>query len=261
MALRHIDSDALLPKLDAAWRRAGPEAVIATDGDGTLWAGDIGQALFDALLAERGVREAADAMLRREAARFDIDLGDATTPSDVAGQLLAAYRAGRYAEDRAFAMMAWAFAGWSLSALTAFTREVLDVFGFEAAVREELKPVLSWAREEDVPVWLVSASPQCAVLAAADVLSIPPERTLSMEPARRDAVLEAKLAQPATYGPGKMLRLSTATGGQPIVAAFGDSSYDLEMLHAAEIPVAVYPAASLAARLGELTEVWILGGD
>jgi len=258
---RAIQTEALLLRLDVARQRMGTNAIIATDGDGTLWAGDIGDALFDTLLEERGVRQQAVGMLRDEAQRFGLAVSDQATPTEVAATLVESYRSGGYAEDRAFAMMAWAFAGWAEEELAAFARRVLREFGFQSALREELKVVLKWADEKGVPVWLVSASPQCGVLAAAEVLNLPPERTLSMEPNRSGGVLEAGLAKPATYGPGKMMRLSAATNDQPILAAFGDSSYDAAMLCAAEVPVAVYPAPSLKELLPSIEGAWVLGSD
>ena len=258
---RAIQTEALLLRLDVARQRMGANAIIATDGDGTLWVGDIGEALFETLLAERGVRQQAAGMLRDEAQRFGLEVSDQATPTEVAATLLESYRTGGYAEERAFAMMAWAFAGWPEEELAVFSRRVLHDFGFENALREELKVVLQWAAEKAVPVWLVSASPQCGVLAAAEVLNIPSERTLSMEPNRSGGVLEAGLAKPATYGRGKMTRLSAATNDQPLLAAFGDSGYDGAMLRAAEVPVAVYPAPSLKEMLPSLDGVWVLGGD
>ncbi|MFP6684745.1 MAG: haloacid dehalogenase-like hydrolase, partial [Polyangiaceae bacterium] len=148
---RAIQTEALLLRLDVARQRMGANAIIATDGDGTLWAGDIGDALFETLLAERGVRQQAAGMLRDEAQRFGVAVSDQATPTEVAATLLESYRTGGYAEDRAFAMMAWSFAGWTEEELAVFSRRVLHDFGFENALREELKVVLQWAAEKAVP--------------------------------------------------------------------------------------------------------------
>ena len=47
--------------------RAEPGGAIAFDGDGTLWSGDIGEDLFEALLEGGRIEEVAHAALAREA--------------------------------------------------------------------------------------------------------------------------------------------------------------------------------------------------
>ena len=66
----------------------------------------------------------------------------------------------------------------------------------------------------------------------------------------REVVL-ARLAGPATYGPGKVAALRARVHGATIVAAFGDSPYDLSMLCEAELPVAVRPKSALRERAAE----------
>ena len=250
-----------LERLRSATPRSG---MLAFDGDGTLWRGDIGEALFEALLAERGVRPAALGALRAEARRCE--LGEpaaepgASEPdaTGVAAFLYAAYRRGAYADADAFAMMAWAFAGWALDELDARIARFLDDIDFEAAVRRPLGAVLRWAERSGVEVWLVSASPLAAVRAAGARLGIGPDRVLAMTPRVADRRLCAELALPATYGPGKLARLRSARPDAELLGAFGDSTYDFDLLAASRLPVMVSPSAALRARGHELPRAVVL---
>src|SRR5262249_54872417 len=96
----------------AAMRTSGDDprtSLLATDADGTLWSGDIGIDLFEALLASHGVRDDAREALAAEARAHGIDdTGDANA---IASRLYDAFKAERYPDREAFAMMTWAFAG------------------------------------------------------------------------------------------------------------------------------------------------------
>ena len=248
----------LCDRLDLAHAGLAPGAVIASDGDGTLWRGDIGDELFLAALRDQALREPAREALLDEAAIHGIDTPGAGDANDVAGLLFDALRAGRYDEERAFGMMAWAFAGWSLSELAVWSRRVLDDLDFEVAVRAELRPMLAWARDRSVPVWLVSASPLAIALEAARRLGIAAERVVAMEPAVERGMVQPRLGKRATYGEGKLLRLREATDA-PLLAAFGDSGYDAAMLRAAELPVAVHPSPGLRALAPAMKGLIVVG--
>ncbi len=249
----------LLEKLEVAHASLGAGSVMASDGDGTLWQGDIGDELFLAALRDDALREPARAALLEEAKRHSVDTHGAGGATDVARRLFGALQAGRYDEERAFGMMAWAFAGWSLRELALRSRQVLDDIDFEAALRTELRPVLVWARDRGVPLWLVTASPLAIALEAAGRLSIPAERVVAMEPAVQGGVVQPRLAKRTTYGQGKLLRLREATDA-PLLAAFGDSSYDAAMLRAAELPVAVHPSPELQALAPAIKGLVVVGG-
>src|SRR6185437_6994743 len=240
---------ALLSRLDAA-HAAHPGAVVGTDADGTLWEGDVGVELFEALLADGDVREAAREALVEEARAFGVVVpagGDATA---VARALYEAHVAGAYPNDRAFAMMAWAFAGHTRGEVRACADRVLEARGFEGKLRPALRAVLAWAGERGVPVYVVSASPLEIVLSAAERLGIGADRVAAMTPAvGADGVLLPRLAGPAVYGEGKLTALDRVRPGarDALLAAFGDSPYDAHLLRAAHVPVAVAPSPALTA--------------
>src|SRR6185437_6530546 len=116
---------ALVARLDAALA-AHPGTLLATDADGTIWEGDVGVELFETLLAAGAVREAAREALEEEARLDGVAVpagGDATA---VARALYEAHLAGAYPNDRAFAMMAWAFAGHTRGEVRACADRVLE---------------------------------------------------------------------------------------------------------------------------------------
>jgi HAD superfamily phosphoserine phosphatase-like hydrolase len=239
----------------------GARAAIAFDADGTLWEGDVGEDLFEAFLAERGARPAAEAALVREAEAHGASAAGA---HDAARSLYEAFRAGRYPEDRAFAMMAWCFAGWTEAEVADLAERVLEERRIEARLRAALRPVLEWARARGVDVFVVSASPRAIVERGVRRLGLPAERVLAMTPAVRDGRLLPELGAPATYGDGKVRALERAVPagapGEPLalLAAFGDSAYDAPMLRAARVPVAVAPSPKLLALAPTLPGLIVL---
>jgi phosphatidylglycerophosphatase C len=248
-AIPRTQADEILARLHVEAERL-PGGVIASDADGTIWDGDVGYDLFETLLAERAVREEAREALLAEAREHGIAVdGDANAVTQV---LFDAHNDGRYPHDRAFAMMAWAFAGWRRDELRAFCERVLDQRGLMARVRPGLRAVFAWAKDHGVEAYVVSASPIEMVHAAVERarLGIGPDRVVAMTPAADErGVIQPRLAGPVVYGEGKLYALEGAREGarRALIAAFGDSAYDAAMLRAARIPVAVTPAPPLRA--------------
>ncbi len=255
--------EALLPRV-----RGG---VIATDADGTLWDGDVGIDLFEALLDARGVRPEATNALATDAAL--IGLTSSSDPNVLARSLYEAYKHNRYRRDRAFAMMAWVFAGWTIRELDTFVERVLDDGKIGSRVRPEMREVLAWAAKNDVEVFIVSASAWSIVVAAGLRLGVPKDRIAAMMPGvTRDGVIQPQLVGPVVYGEGKLHALERAwqMRGDPharttlkgsnieVLAAFGDSAYDAALLRAAEVAVAVPPAPELIAMGASIPKLVVL---
>jgi len=253
-------ADTLIEQLERAHDALEGEVAIASDGDGTIWQGDIGDAIFMSAIDQGVLRVDALAALREQASEHDIALDPSLAndnPNAVALQLFEALRQQRYPERDAFSMMSWAFAGFSVPEMRAFAHDVLDAFSFEAAVRGEMRAVLDWARDRGVPFWLVSASPLAAVLEAASRLGIDEARVVAMDPVVSEGVLQPRLASTPTYAEGKMQRLRAATDSA-LLAAFGDSSYDAAMMHEAKLAVGVYPNDALRAELGKMSHAVVI---
>jgi phosphoserine phosphatase len=220
--------------------------VIAADADGTLWSGDIGIDAFTTLLGRRMIREPALAALNEEARLLHLEpMSDA---NDQGRRLYDEFEAGNYPEDRAFAMMAWALAGYAPDEAFAFAAEVIERTDLASRLHGELVPILLWAEQQNVPLYVVSASPEWIVRPAVDRLRVPVTRVFAMKAAEGEGRMRSRITGPVTYGQGKLTALRSAIGQNPLLAAFGDSAYDLPMLGQAEIPVAVRPKPDLAAR-------------
>jgi phosphatidylglycerophosphatase C len=238
----------LLPRLAEARRRLGPDALLAFDADGTLWEGDVGFDTFDALVGARAVRADALEALRDEARRHGLAPGP--DPNDLARALYEAYLAGAYPEDRVCSMMAWAFAGFRKGECEAFARDVVASARLDRRLQAEIEPVLAWARDERVAVWIVSASPRASVEAAARALDFDPRNVIAVTPAEGpDETLLPRTLEPMPYDQGKADLLRQATGGAPVIAAFGNGAFDAPMLWLAAHPVAVRPSPALLGRL------------
>lgn len=238
---------------------AGQRSLIAFDGDGTLWSGDIGDELFEGLLARRAIRREAQAELEAEAGRFEV-VAPTPDPHDVAAALFAAYRAGRYPEDRAFAMMAWALAGHTEGEALALAAAVLEQRPVVGRIHEGVAPLLAWAADRGVEAWIVSASPRPMVLAAAAEIGVEPSRVIAMTPALDGDRLAPRIAGEIVYGEGKRRALAAARPGAAWLAVFGDSGWDVSMMVHAEVQVAIDPKPSLLARRAEVPELVRLAG-
>ena len=241
-----VTADALCSRLRAQHQRA-PSGAIVSDGDGTLWKGDVGDALFDFVLEKGGFLEAAREALLAEVRSLGLPAaGDANTLALV---LREAYRTGIYDEGRYFAMQAWAFAGWREAELGTTCADVLDRFGFDDGVRAGMRRVLGWCQEVSVPFFIVSASPEAIVDEAARRLGLDRGHVLAMRPAIDGGVVQPLLAATATYGKGKVARLGERLGDVPVLAAFGDNIWDAAMLERAALAVMVAPKPALRERM------------
>lgn len=240
-----------------AERRAAGGGLVAFDADGTLWSGDIGMDVFDALLEAQGVREAAADALAREAAAAGIAASG--SPTEVARALGRAWEAGRYDEPRAFAMMAWAFAGWHGDEVAAFALRVFERTRLRERVHASLREVFAWVERSRVETLVVSASPEIVVRAALRHVALPLADVVAMAPRIEGGVLQPELGAPAVYGPGKVAAIERVRPGVRLIAAFGDSGYDVAMLRAARVRVAVAPKPALREAAASLGDVFVLG--
>jgi phosphatidylglycerophosphatase C len=255
-ATPRVTADDVLQRLAVELDRAPLHAtgpLLASDADGTIWDGDVGYDLFEALLAARGVRdEARDALADEARAIGASPEGDANT---LAVRLYEAFKDERYPHDRAFAMMAWIFAGWRADELSAFTAKVLSDGRIDTRIRPKMLDIFRWAEGRGVAIYVVSASPRAIIESAAPRLGIPRDRLVAMTPrVSAEGVVLPSLEGPIVYGEGKVKALQSALAregsGKPnLLGAFGDSTYDAAMLRASRVPVAVTPSAGLVALL------------
>jgi phosphatidylglycerophosphatase C len=259
-----------------ALARQRPGGIIATDGDGTLWSGDVGEDLFHAFL-NQGRVEAPALEAFRSVARSH-DLSDAGQGTEIARRIYARYLEGAYPEDRMCELMTWCFAGWTRAEVQAFASDVVDRNGLSARLHREVHSVLERARVAGIEAVLVSASPFAVVREAglrvgfdeAHVVAALPRYDASPDAgtggdgsipagpkpdeARRGAErMLPEVERPIPYGPGKVSRLRELVGHErPIYASFGDNAFDVALLAGASVPVAVRPKPRLRALAAEV---------
>ncbi|NVJ25135.1 MULTISPECIES: HAD family hydrolase [Myxococcus] len=229
--------------------QAAPGGLLAFDGDGTLWSGDVGDDLFMAVTGRDAVRDEARPRMEQVAAAHGLELEGSN--STLARRLFTAFQAGRIAERDICEMATWLFAGWPVEELRAFARGVVESHGVAERVHPEVRLVVDWAREQDIPCYVVSASPLAVVEAAARVVGISSEHVIASTPQSAGGTVLPDVVAPIPYGPGKVTCLRARTE-RPLYAAFGDNVFDLELLTESRVPVAVRPKPRLLERADRL---------
>jgi phosphoserine phosphatase len=230
---------------------AEPRGIIATDADGTLWSGDVGEDLFHAFLDFGRVEPAGTDAICRNAR--DHSISDAGTGIEVARRIYSAYLEGRFPEQAVCELMTWCFAGWRRDEVGAFTREVVDRGRIASRIHRELMGLVERARRAGIEVILVSASPIVVVHEAGSRFGFDEATVVAARPRYDGDVMLAEVEPPIPYGPGKVSRLRERIGeARPILAAFGDNGFDVALLSCAAVPVAVRPKDRLRERAGDV---------
>lgn len=245
-----------IARIDEQAKEAGGGA-IATDGDGTLWSGDIGEDFFAALLEQRRLLAAVHAPLVREAREHGVDAsGDAVA---LAHRIHAAYLAGTFPEERVCEIMTWAAAGARRVDIDGFARDVIQAIDLERRLHREAIAVVEHARKHGIDVYLVSASPRSIVLAAAEAIGIPfPNVVAATERVDGEGLVLAEVDRPIPYNEGKVKRLREKLAQRPLYAAMGDNAFDIPLLSESRMPIAIRPKARLVDRSAEVKGLVVL---
>jgi phosphoserine phosphatase len=244
-----LSPEAVTERLDGALEGLDGEAqrLITLDADGTIWDVDVGVSIFEALLDRGDVRPEAEEALVSDARRFNIELPQGGGAMEAARALHQAFFDGRYPDDLAYAMNAWAFAGHTEAEADAIAQDVLRSLGVADRIRPAFPRLFEWASRRGVDAYVVSASPVWIIRAGAALLGLSPDRGIAMAPAVRGGVIEPRIEGPICYGPGKLEKIRATRPAAVLIGAFGDSAWDAAMLRAARVPVAVTPSEKLLA--------------
>jgi phosphoserine phosphatase len=236
-------------------REPGPSG-LAFDADGTLWSGDVGEDVFHFACENGLIRKEALDELARVAREHGVAEGK--TPSDLAREIHVAYRLGKVDERLTCEVMTWSYAGFSPEELRLVAREAFSSRGLAGRVREILAPVQDWARREALRIIVVSASPRAIVDEALKHIGFDVFDIAGAEPVVADGRIAARMAGPVPYGADKRAAGLALLTGHDWLASFGDNSFDVELLRAARVGVAVCPKPGLRARLNEIDGVLVV---
>lgn len=248
-----VASAKLTAELSALLGDTDPSGVVmAFDGDGTLWSGDVGEDLFRAAMRDDFLVDDAMPALLHEAKTHRIAVNDAASANAVARVLLAAYLAGHYPERETCAMMAWCYAGHALAEVQALALSALKEQDLASRLHAELSPIIEWSRQHGVRSVLISASPRVVVEPAAEFWGFSPHDIAAATPAIEAGRVQPRLAAPVPYAEGKLSAGRRLFGNARWLAAFGDNVFDIDMLTTAEVGIAVRPKPKLASELGAL---------
>jgi HAD superfamily phosphoserine phosphatase-like hydrolase len=180
-----------------------------TDADGTLWSDDIGEGFLKVLIRDR-----------------------ALVSPEAKGDVWAAYEE-KVRRDKAsgYAWAAQLMAGMPEDEVRAraadFARSFVPTHLYPA-----MKTLLSEAKERGCETWIVSASNQWIVEAAAPLLGLETAKGVGIGVAVESGKLTSAVVEPVTYKAGKVRAIAQLIGRDPTLVT-GDSFGDVEMLSVA----------------------------
>ncbi len=243
--------DAIIRRISGAI--SNPEqTAIAFDADGTLWTGDLAEDYFFAFL-ERGSmkREALDGA---RALCTQYGLSAEGGAGELGRRLFDSYIEGHLPESLVTEFIAWIHAGAPIDEASEFARDVAHHVGLKERLQAEVTAVFSWAIEQKLRVFVVSASPRHVVEQGLECIGRTDNVELIATTARVDGDrrVMADVERPIPYADGKAILLKQAIGDMNLCAAFGDNVFDIAMLQAAKVPVAVRPKKRLLDRIVEI---------
>jgi HAD superfamily phosphoserine phosphatase-like hydrolase len=252
-ALPVQSADQVIERIDAALR-ASPDGVLAFDGDGTLWDGDVGEDFFHALVAHGDFREPACRAMEHEARTHNVSF--AGSGKALAARIYDEYLAGRFPEEPVCELMTWACAGWTPSEVDAFAADVLARAALAPRLHREVLRVIAWAKARGAEAFLVSASPRAIIEHAGRAVGFDDAHIIAAVPRYEAGRMIADVDRPIPYAAGKVHNLRARIGAtRTLVAAFGDNAFDVAMLSQASVPVAVRPKQRLRDRAPEVQKL------
>lgn len=220
---------------------SGFKRAVATDADGTLWATDVGDLLFQTLCQRGDVRGAALTRLRGGAR--ELLKGDG--PSDLGalgGLLMERYRAGEIGIRALCDLQAEAVADRSREALEQAMAEIADEGA--ALFRPEIRELLTQARAHGFEVHVVTGSLGWVVEATLRKAGVTVDSVSGGVLIERDGWVLPQLAGEIPLFEHKAEALG-AKGARPAAIGLGDGGWDAPFLHETHVPVLVYATATL----------------
>ncbi len=231
--------------------KAHSRGAIATDCDGTVWSGDIGEDVFVHFTRHGDLREPAASAVLVEARAFDLDTSGA--PLDVLKRYYEAFTKGAVPEERMYEMMVWCFGGWRRDEVVKFVDQVLVEENLAARIFPEMHALLDAVRPSTAIV-LVSGSPDFVIKRACHMLGVDEDHVVAARSRWDGDVMLADVERPITYAHGKVVNFRASFPDAHLHAAFGDSAFDYELLAESRFPVMVRPKQALRDKCAVLPD-------
>jgi HAD superfamily phosphoserine phosphatase-like hydrolase len=188
---------------------ASPGCLWVSDADGTLWSDDIGEGFLKVLIDDH-----------------------ALVSPEARGDVWATYE-DKVRRDKAsgYAWAAQVMAGMPEEEVRRRAADFARSF-VPAHLYPSMKALLTAAKERGCEAWVVSASNQWVVEAAAPLLGLDPAHAVGIRVAVESGRLTSKVLEPVTYKAGKVAAVAKFIGRDPTIVT-GDSFGDVEMLASA----------------------------
>lgn len=211
--------------------------IVATDADGTLWTGDVGDDWLDAVAAGEPRINAAHLgeLAEREG------LGHLHDPAAVVRSARRAYEEQSLDEAAFFRLVALTLSKVDERVIRVAIREALVASKLATRLVPETLAVLNGARASRHRIVVVSASPRLVVEEALFLAGVAVDHVIGIELSAD----ETHTLMPLPYAHGKTELLDAFRGPRPVHAALGDSPFDAPMLALARTPLAVRPKPAL----------------
>jgi phosphoserine phosphatase len=231
--------------------RPGQRQIAAFDADGTLWAQDVAEILWQRLVESGTLREAGAGPLARAVRSLGHE------PSREARQdymrLLRLYREGRCPEETMVRAMLSGLAGIREDDLYECAREAIgSVDDLKSQANGRPADMIRQLRAQGFHIVVVSSSPRWVVEVAVDGLGIEPRDVVAGQVAVVEGVLTSSIIEPLPQGQGKIQALLRSCGSVPHVSV-GNTINDLALLEAAShLKLLVNPTDDLVAACEEI---------
>jgi phosphoserine phosphatase len=200
--------------------RTGKQGPATFDGDGTLWAGDVGLGFFAWMLRKGHYPQARQQMLESAWKQ---------------------YRKGSYDGEKFYELMVTSMAGMKETKVTKLAGDYFRRKHRQRIYRPMVNMITALGRLGIKP-WVVSGSPKWVVAAGAGYFGIPQHRVIGLSVhVDKKGRLTDQIVRPVPWKSGKAKRIMAEVGQVPIFAA-GNSYGDIQMLRiASEPPLVINP--------------------
>jgi phosphatidylglycerophosphatase C len=239
----NIEIDAARAELGTLTEEVGA-GVLAFDGDGTLWSGDVADDVVEALLGQRRLREPAAAALHAASTEHFGREESERDPYLLFAKLHAEDRAGRLSHLRMCELIGEMLAGWGVDEFHGFCIDTLRRCDLHDRLIAEAWALRATGVELGHSVLVISASPAPIVAAACELAGVP-HAFAGVGIGVTNGAFDVRIQRPIPYAEGKVAAIASLAHGKPLLAAFGDNRFDLAMLAAARLPFAVRPKQAL----------------